>query len=94
FRVKGFGWWHASDALPNFGTVTLSWMIIIWNINAVAPKPAFYVDPLLYFSLWALPFAILVAVAAMLKYMEKKKIVETEETKAAKDQAAELELLL
>ena len=95
FRTKGFGWWHASDALPNFGTVTLSWMIIIWNVNATAPQPAFYVDPLTFFGLlWALPFSILVAVAMILRYHEKKKAAVSEESEESKDQMEEIEVLL
>lgn len=50
-RSKGFGAMHSGDSLSNFITNYISILIVVWNLNSYAPKPAFQMDWVKYLNL-------------------------------------------
>ena len=62
-RIAGLKWTHSGEALPNFGTVWLSCLLIFWNLSrplVTAPVLGLYTLKVLFYGL-LIPGAVLLA---------------------------------
>ena len=70
-RFAGLKFFHSSQALPNFFSVWISGLVIVYNANRVAPEPAFTIGPLKYFAIWLGIPAVLAAISLIWYKLEE-----------------------
>jgi membrane-bound metal-dependent hydrolase YbcI (DUF457 family) len=80
-RKVGLHWMRSSDAWPNFITVWIAVIMIIWNVNRFSSQPAFTTSFVEYLGyVFFLPFTFLITVGFLTnKLLNPQKVNEEEE---------------